>query len=272
MRLLSALVALGLLLAATSASAWVRSRTSRGHELYWLETDITWHLDDAGCADLPDDDSEHEAVRTSWDTWDAVQCSYGHFRMTFHEGSLLHATRAEYVEQGGNRNVLLWVDQDEWDHSSAVIGVTSATYDARDGQVLDADIEFNDSRFRFSTTDRFLARRTDVQNTATHEIGHVLGLDHTQIEEATMAERAEDGEIIKRDLHQDDIDGLCEVVPPPGAYDKKRSPLSGGSPGNEGGCECGLAAGARGSGSPTAGVLLLGACVGWWTRRRRRRV
>ena len=103
-------VATALLLASAPASAWVRSRTSRGDELYWLEEQLVWHLDDAGSADLPEDDSELDAIRRSWATWDAVECDYGPFRMIFQEGPLMHAARAEYLPAGGNRNLLLWVD------------------------------------------------------------------------------------------------------------------------------------------------------------------
>ena len=256
-------VATALLLASAPASAWVRSRTSRGDELYWLEEQLVWHLDDAGSADLPEDDSELDAIRRSWATWDAVECDYGPFRMIFQEGPLMHAARAEYLPAGGNRNLLLWVDDEAWTHSKAVIGVTSATYDAQDGRILDTDIEFNDARFRFTTTDKFLSRRTDVQNTATHEIGHVLGLDHTQVEGATMVAHAEEGEIGKRDLHADDIAGLCMVVPPKGApAGSGQYPMRGGSPGNEGGCAL---APAGGTALP---AFLLALLV---TRARRRR-
>ncbi len=265
MRRCSTLVALLPLLLASPASAWVRSMTTGGDELYWLETDLTWHLDDAGCADLPDDDSEFEAVRASWATWDAVECDYGHFRMSFSEGPMLHDAVAEYVPEGANRHVLVWVNRAaDWHHSRAVIGVTSATYDATDGRVLDADIEFNDIRFRFTTTVNLVRCDTDVQNTVTHEIGHVLGLDHTNVAGATMEERAQPCEFEKRTLEEDDIRGLCDIVPPEGATDSLQGGLTGGMADDETGCECGLAPG-RGRAWPW-GLLLLG--LGLLGRRR----
>lgn len=47
-----------------------------------------------------------------------------------------------------------------------------------------------------------------MQSAATHEIGHVLGLDHSTTESgAIMWPYIEHGEL-RRTLHQDDIDGI----------------------------------------------------------------
>jgi len=48
---------------------------------------------------------------------------------------------------------------------------------ARDGELLEADVELNAVDFNFS--DQGVPDRVDLVNTITHEFGHVLGLDHT---------------------------------------------------------------------------------------------
>ena len=58
----------------------------------------------------------------------------------------------------------------------------------------------------------------------THEVGHYLGLDHSQIQEATMYRSARLGETKKRSLEQDDIDGVCSIYP------VSESPLECGAP------------------------------------------
>ncbi len=55
----------------------------------------------------------------------------------------------------------------------------------------------------------------DVQNTVTHELGHVLGLDHSNVASATMSATASPGETGKRTLDQDDMDGICSAYPAP---------------------------------------------------------
>jgi MYXO-CTERM domain-containing protein len=53
----------------------------------------------------------------------------------------------------------------------------------------------------------------DVQNTVTHEAGHTLGLAHSTDSTATMAASAPAGEIAKRSLHPDDLQGICAIYP-----------------------------------------------------------
>lgn len=262
---MSRLLALSLvLLHATPASAYVRSLTrSTGIPLYWLETEIVFHLDANGSDDLPDDDSDLDAVRAAFGTWNGVDCQQGPFRMTAREGSLLTSPPVEHVEGGQNINVIRWVEsQPPWAHSLAVIGVTSATYDARDGRILDADIEFNGVNFVYTTTGSPLNIRTDVQNTAAHEIGHLLGLDHTSVAEATMEARAPEGETRKRTLHSDDIEGVCAIEPPEGGG-------PGGEIGQTRGCVCGrISPGAPGEGPGVS--WLIGLSLALIVRRRRR--
>jgi hypothetical protein len=86
---------------------------------------------------------------------------------------------------------------DCWEHDPNIIGLTTTTYDKNSGKILDADIELNgqaadvQTGFKFTTVDLPPAFRcpigqtaytcvaADIQNTATHEFGHALGLDHT---------------------------------------------------------------------------------------------
>lgn len=80
--------------------------------------------------------------------------------------------------------------------------------------VSEIDIKFNTKYFQFSTdgsTDKY-----DVQNVATHELGHVLellDLYGRSDREKTMYGGTKPGETKKRDLHQDDIDGITYLYP-----------------------------------------------------------
>src|SRR5262249_36963069 len=72
-------------------------------------------------------------------------------------------------------------------YSSAAAGITTATYvddatSSRDGAIVDADIEINGVDFAISNGGQTLGMapcRAELQNTLTHEIGHLHGLEHT---------------------------------------------------------------------------------------------
>lgn len=111
------------------------------------------------------------------------------------------------------------------------IAVTTIIANTRTGQILDADIEFNaapmvsrEGRVEgklFTTVDGpvCLGQQApdcvayDIQNTLTHEVGHLLGFAHAPDPSSTMYESAAFGETSKRELDEGSRAGLCEVYP-----------------------------------------------------------
>ncbi|MFH2139033.1 MAG: CFI-box-CTERM domain-containing protein [Candidatus Omnitrophota bacterium] len=95
------------------------------------------------------------------------------------------------------------------------------------GTIVDADIIFNGADHTWSTSGAGGAM--DVQNLATHEIGHFFGLDdlYTAADtEKTMYGYGSTGETKKRDLHQDDIDGISALYPYSGIIDFSANSIS----------------------------------------------
>ena len=72
-------------------------------------------------------------------------------------------------------------------HPDSAAGITTATYvddsgSIRDGAIVDADIEINGVDFAISSEGQTLSTQTclsELKNTLTHELGHLLGLEHT---------------------------------------------------------------------------------------------
>lgn len=79
--------------------------------------------------------------------------------------------------------------------------------------IIDADIEFNPKE-QFSTSTPPLAAHFDVQSVGTHEIGHLLGLDHSGIAHAIMypfGDTEATGQ--QRTLAIDDTAGIAFLYP-----------------------------------------------------------
>ncbi len=81
--------------------------------------------------------------------------------------------------------------------------------------ITDADIEFNPKE-QFSTSTPPLAGHFDIQSTALHEIGHMLGLDHSGIAHTIMfpfGDTTATGQ--QRNLAVDDAAGIAFIYPAP---------------------------------------------------------
>lgn len=93
------------------------------------------------------------------------------------------------------------------------LALTTVLYDRASGVIVDADTDVNAVTYTLSVGDPPPAAADDVQNTLTHELGHLLGFGHVGDPEATMYVSAALGETIKRDLAPDDVRAICETYP-----------------------------------------------------------
>jgi hypothetical protein len=95
---------------------------------------------------------------------------------------------------------------------SSTVAATFSFF-SRSGNSLittEADIVFN-SAFEFSTSGE--TNKFDLQSVMTHEIGHLLGLDHSGLISSVMVPFASRSQIDQRTLTWDDIAGVSEIYP-----------------------------------------------------------
>ncbi|HSP76996.1 MAG TPA: myxosortase-dependent metalloprotease, MXAN_2677/MXAN_2678 family [Myxococcaceae bacterium] len=237
-----------LVLAAPEAGAQQYQRTlvpGRFMCLVWNAREYVYRLDVAGSSRTPGD-TEQAAIEAAFATWRAASSTCSDYAFT--RGPDIENPQVGYVRDSkDNENVITFREvecgravppddecflsddcgnlYDCWEHGAATIGLTTTTFSFRTGYILDADIEFNAAEgtgYLFTTVSSPPCEggslspdcvATDLQNTVTHEVGHVVGLDHVSVPGSTMEPTAPLGETHKRLLDVGSVAGFCSAYP-----------------------------------------------------------
>ncbi|MCC7074920.1 MAG: matrixin family metalloprotease [Deltaproteobacteria bacterium] len=191
-----------------------------GPSIAWDERDVVIRRSGAS-ADLAADDIE-EVLERSVATWAlAGDCTDVAPRVGSPTDTILIGF--DWGAGSGspdNENIVVFRNDtegdelDAWVHALGALAITTVTWESHSGRLLDADIEVNDSRFHYTACDPGQCTVDfDLENTMTHEMGHVLGLDHSAAGDATMYASAPRADLSKRDLAADDVEGICAIYP-----------------------------------------------------------
>jgi len=139
------------------------------------------------------------AISTSAETWDASTSSE-----VFDD-----AYTVEYTAVYGVQDFVNGIDFGDYP-DDGVIAITSVWYTPKGRQIVEFDMRFN-TRFSWGDTN---PEKMDLQNIATHELGHAVGLGDvysTPCSAVTMYGYSDYGESQKRTLEQPDITGLQKM-------------------------------------------------------------
>ncbi len=192
---------------------------SDGPSLFWRERRVV--LQRSGAGHEVDAAQIDGVMQRAADTWTAIDCS--DVEETVGAPTTDPLAGFDWAAGAGspkNHNIVVFRDDDPqdpidaWEHELGALAITTVTFESNEGRLLDADVEVNDAGFSFTACDPADCQpQFDLENTLTHEFGHVLGLDHTDVAEATMFPSAPEGDLSKRSLAEDDIDAVCTIYP-----------------------------------------------------------
>jgi hypothetical protein len=182
-----------LLFAISPAFAWNVETTEAGDPLRWIDMPIAWSFDPNGAPPLEDD--VHGAVAAAFDAWSSVEGADVWFDEEM-SGLDIASAAHDLVN-------LVYFDV-AWPSDEPALALAS-TWSQSDGTVVGFDIRI-DASAAWSIAGE--ADAYDLQAALTHEIGHALGLEHSDLVEATMFGVHARGEAWRRELHDDDRDAV----------------------------------------------------------------
>ena len=164
---------------------------------------VSYWINDRGSPQISNG-SEFGAIQAAFQTWQNVPTADVRF---IYRGT----TAARTVGRDG-MNVVSFTD-DSTPLGSSVIAATFSFFraDSAGGLVFDeSDIIFNPAQ-QFSTSAE--DNKFDIQGVLTHEIGHLLGLDHAGLVSSVMVPFAALSQLDQRTLAYDDIAAITEIYP-----------------------------------------------------------
>lgn len=242
-----AVIVAALALWSGSAHAYVRTVTSAGAPMFWNRTVLTVH---AYLGDPPQPLIMQDllfAAQSAAATWsrDRIGCTSLELRISATQD------RSAPVQLDGVSRLTFrreaWCKEPRGASDSCydplALAVTSVFARKSDGEIVDADVEINAVTFKWADLARNpegASSLQDIQNTLTHEFGHLIGLDHTcfistvrpgtvddqgrpvrscgeatdDIRATTMFAAVIPGDLERRSLSSDDQRAVCEIYMP----------------------------------------------------------
>ena len=177
---------------------------------------LDYYVNPTGIPNIADENKIVNAVNSAFNTWTGIPTS----NFTF---NYVDVTDEQHAHIDGE-NVVSFSD-DEYLFGDWVLAITAKTLKlgATDAetQILDADIIFNPFFVKHQLWNFGIAGDLlnpgyfDIQSVTTHEIGHILGLLHTGVHNATMWFEMPQG-TDPRSLEQDDKSWASYKYPEPG--------------------------------------------------------
>ncbi len=204
-----ALVAALILVPCAALAYHVRLVTSAGVGLFWASpSNVSVVIGSDGPPGLTDG-SHETAMRMAIEDWSSVA---GSTVELVEDASPASQARTDW--EATDIHLLLFDDLDDSGYfggNSGTVALTPIWYTSG-GAIQDADVLFNSNDHDFTTSAQ--PGRFDVRDVAAHELGHLLGLNHTGWAGGTMYPYVDPTVILHRSLSEDEERGMRDAYPP----------------------------------------------------------
>ncbi len=182
---------------------------SNGKPLFWSNPgNVGIVIQDAGSDDISDA-SDETALRMAIEDWNA---SSGTTAELVEDASPASQARTDWMSS--NLHLIFFDESNSSGYfppgASGIVALTPVWFFAS-GSISDADVIFNGKYHDFTTSQ--VPGRFDVRDVATHELGHLLGLDHSPWAGATMYPFVDPAVLLQRSLSADEEHGLRDAYP-----------------------------------------------------------
>lgn len=147
-----------------------------------------------------DDDAALTAIQAGFQAWQDAGCGV----------SFAYQGRQDSATFGGaadGQNVVFIIDSG-WPEDSALVSTPAIFTSATD--LVEVDFALNAQTYAWVTEGADGVNLMDVQGRVTHEVGHMLGLWHSDVTGASL-NPALAGSPEARSLEDDDLEGLCAL-------------------------------------------------------------
>lgn len=180
---------------------------STKNPLFWNSpTNISIVINETG-SDNIDDGSHETAIKLAIEEWNQVAGSVAQLNLDTNPAS---TARTDYASS--NIHLVLFDENNSsgFFGGNGTVAVTPVWFFSN-GVISDADVLYNGGDFSFTTSGS--PGRFDVQDVGAHELGHLLGFDHSGWAGATMYPYVDPTVILHRSLSRDDIGAMRSVYP-----------------------------------------------------------
>jgi len=186
---------------------------SGGPALFWPSSCVSFDVQKDGSAKLQISyDTLHGVVVKAFQQWTDADCGeVAHPSIRVVDLGPVTCAKPEYNQSQPNANIVTFHDG-RWTYTNAMetIALTSVFFDRSSGAIYGADIEINSDRYQFADGNP-TGDQVDLNAALTHEVGHFLGLAHSDVPSATMYWMYSSEAV---SLESDDVAAICASLPP----------------------------------------------------------